>query len=169
MAKHHALINQSEIMSNSVQNAIYGMTMGNWTLGYIGPCYSQLEPSAAAASREAASAIEGISSRLMVPSATSAGIGSTPVPAQFSQPAVFQSVGTPVQSAPAPMTTSGTKNGRRVAADSESWGLDDIQLGCFTIASEIITTGDAPAASATSQWIAHLAIDSSADSTTPTI
>ena len=106
MAKHHALINQSEIMSNSVQNAIYKMMKSSGTPGYIGSCYFQPESSTAAASRVVASAIAGVSSQLMAPSATSAGIESTPMPAQFYQPAVFQSVGTLVQSAPTYATAS---------------------------------------------------------------
>ena len=84
MAKHHALINQSEIMSNLVQNAIYKMMKSSWTPGYIGQCYFQPESSTTAASRVVASAIAGVSSQLMAPSATSASIGSTPMPAQFS-------------------------------------------------------------------------------------
>ena len=44
MAMHHALINQSGIMSNSVQNAIYRMMKGNWTPGYITPNQSHRPP-----------------------------------------------------------------------------------------------------------------------------
>jgi len=115
MAMNHALINQSQIMSNSVHNAIYETMKNSWTPGYTGPCYSQPESSVTIARRAAASAIAGSSSQPMAPSATSAGIESTPMPAQFYQPAVFQSVGTLVQSAPtyataSPTITSASKN-----------------------------------------------------------
>ena len=40
MATHHALINQSKVMTNMVQNAIYDMMNNNWTPRYKGPCYS---------------------------------------------------------------------------------------------------------------------------------
>ena len=40
MAMHHALINQSKVMMNSVQNAIYDMMKNSWTPGYTGPCYT---------------------------------------------------------------------------------------------------------------------------------
>ena len=60
-------------------------------------------------------------------------------------------------------------DGRRVAVGSKSCKQDGIQPSCFTIASEIIATGNAPATSTAGWWIAHFAIGSKADSTTPTV
>jgi hypothetical protein len=114
-AMHHALINQSKVMMNSVQNAIYEMMKSIWTPGYTGPCYSQSESSAAAADREAASAAAGIGSQPMAPSTAPAGTGPIPMLQPFFQPTTFQPVGTPMQSAPryttaSPMATSASRN-----------------------------------------------------------
>ena len=114
-AMHHALINQSKVMTNSVQNAIYEMMKSNWTPGYTGPCYSQSESSAAATDRATASAAAGIGSQPMAPSTAPAGTGPIPMPQPFFQPTTFQPVGTPIQSAPryttaSPMATSASRN-----------------------------------------------------------
>ena len=58
----HTVINQSGIMMNSIQNAIYEMMKDNWIPRYTGSCYSQSESSAAAASKAAAFAAADISS-----------------------------------------------------------------------------------------------------------
>ena len=59
-AMHHALINQSGVMTSFVKNAVYQMMCGRWEPGYTGSCYSNPETLVAAASRAVASATASI-------------------------------------------------------------------------------------------------------------
>ena len=82
---HHALINQSGVMTNSILNAIYETMKGNWAPRYTGPCFSHPESSATAASRAVASTAADVDSQSIALSAASAGAGAPPMP-----PPLFQ-------------------------------------------------------------------------------
>jgi hypothetical protein len=55
-----AMINQLSVLMNLVQNAIRQTMTGDMQMGYKGPCYSQLESSAAAGVRAGSAAMTGI-------------------------------------------------------------------------------------------------------------
>ena len=70
-AMHQNMINQPKVMTNSGQNTIYQMMNGNWTPGFTGPCFSQIESSAIAARRTSASPAGGIGRHMIRSYATS--------------------------------------------------------------------------------------------------
>ena len=105
-AMHHALINQSKVMMNYVQNIVHQMMSGQWTPGNIGPVHSQAESSAAAATRVAASLATDIGFQPMAECAAQAGAGFAPMPPAFFQPLAFFSMGTQVQMVPTSTSTS---------------------------------------------------------------
>jgi len=95
-AMHHAMINQSNVLRNSMQNAIYYQMMtDNYQPRYRGPCYSQPESSAATASRAVASATSSIGTHPPTLSTVQPGIGFYPM-LPFFQPLMFEPVGSPI-------------------------------------------------------------------------
>jgi len=95
-AMHHTLINQSKVMTNSVQNAIYQMINSQLTPGYKGSAYSQLESSAAAATRATTSPAACIGFEPMADGAAQANTGFNPMPPTLFPPPVFPSMETQV-------------------------------------------------------------------------
>jgi hypothetical protein len=58
-AMHNAMINQSNILMNSIQNAIRETMASSMQMGYKEPCYSQPKSSAAAGARARGAAVSG--------------------------------------------------------------------------------------------------------------
>jgi hypothetical protein len=61
-AMHHAMINQLNVLMNSIRNAVRETMDGG--MGYNGSCYSQLESSAIAAARARNATMAGFGAQL---------------------------------------------------------------------------------------------------------
>jgi hypothetical protein len=93
-AMHHAMINQSSILMNSVQHAFRETMAGNRQMGYKGPCYFQPESSATAGARAENAAMTGIGTQPVQPNVVQAEAGGYRVPHSL------HSLGNPLQTAP---------------------------------------------------------------------
>jgi hypothetical protein len=82
-AMHHATINQSNVLMNSIQNAVRETMASGLQMGYKWSCYSQLESSAIAAARAGNVAMADFGTQPPPPSMVMPSFESYPMPPQM--------------------------------------------------------------------------------------
>jgi hypothetical protein len=100
------MINQSNVLMNSIQNSDRETMAGNLQMGYKGPCYSQPESSAVAAARVGNAAMAGFGTLPPPLSTVMLSTESYPMPPHMFQKQTYQPMASPVQTAPVFTPTS---------------------------------------------------------------